>query len=142
MVKREKSRRKSLKKWLKVSRRRQGRTTRPRRLHNDQLGEVPCEVGIAHIKMKKRRLVGEKRTKWQHSGFKGKNWKIFWNEEGWKDAPGSWRSCRRHRSYRCMNACHKAKERRVIKRRRKEKPNIAVDEDTEEKRELERFKPL
>ena len=41
-----------------------------------------------------------------------------------------------------MKACHKAKERRVIKRRRKEKPNIAVDEDTEEKRELERFKPL
>ena len=32
----------------------------------------------------------------------------FWNEEGWKEAPDSWRSCKRHRSW-CMNACHKAK---------------------------------
>ena len=40
-------------------------------------------------KMKKRSKAGEKGTRWQHSGMKSNNWRRFWNEEGWKDAPCS-----------------------------------------------------
>ena len=33
------------------------------------------------------------------------NWRRFWNEEGWTEAPFSWRLCKMHLSYLCMNVC-------------------------------------
>ena len=39
----------------------------------------------------KRPVVQSFMTKWQHSGMKSKNWKRSWNNEGWMEAPGSWR---------------------------------------------------
>ena len=95
---------------VQALRRRQARLMVPRRPHKDQLGKVSCEAGILiKSKMKKRREAGETRTRWQHSGMKTKNWRLFWKEEGWKEAICSWRSCQRYRSEWCRNACHKAK---------------------------------
>ena len=43
------------------------------------------------------------------AGMRSKDWRRSWNEGGWKEAPCSWRSCERYRSWWCRNACHKAK---------------------------------
>ena len=59
------------------------------------------------LTMKKKSNAGEKGSRWRHSGMKSKNWRRFWNEGGWKEAPCSWRSCKMYLSYLCMNACHK-----------------------------------
>ena len=39
----------------------------------------------SHIENEKRRKVGEKQTKWWHSGMKSKNWMRLWNKEGLKE---------------------------------------------------------
>ena len=65
-----------------------------RRPYKDQFGKV----SVHKLKMKKRRKAGEKGTKWQHSGRKSRNWRRSCNEEGWKEAPCSWRSCKRYES--------------------------------------------
>ena len=53
-----------------------------------QEGQTSCEAGIARrLKAKKRRKAGKKGTKWQSSGRRRNKWRIFWNEQGLKEAP-------------------------------------------------------
>ena len=82
----------------------------PRRPHKEQFGKGSCKIGTAHkSKAKKRSKAGKKGIRRQHSGMKSKSWRRSWNEEGWKEAPCSWRLCERYLSKWCMHACHKAK---------------------------------
>ena len=37
-------------------------------------------------KMEKRRKASKKGIRSQHRGMKSKNWRKFWNKEGWKEA--------------------------------------------------------
>ena len=136
---------KSLKKWLQASRGRQACTMVSRRPYKDQLGKVSREVGIVHkSKMKERRKAGEKGIRWHHSGMKSKNGRTSWNEEGWK------------RSFLLLHVMQKVLELVVhermsqgrgvkgLKEKKKvpgwsveemrEKPNLVVEEDTEEMR--------
>ena len=135
----------SRKKWLQASRSRQARLMVSRRPHNDQLGKVSCEAAIAgRLKMKKRREVGEKGTRWQHSG----------DEE--QQLEGIVGRRRMEGSSLELDAMQKVLELVVNERMSqgkrvtspkgkkkvpgwsieqiKEKPNIAVEEDTEEMR--------
>ena len=73
-----------------------------------KMSKVSGEAGAVHrLKMKKKRNAGEKGIRWQHSGMKSKRWRISWNEQGWKEAPCSWRSCKLYLSCLWMNECHK-----------------------------------
>ena len=110
-AKKEGSRAKSSRKWLAGSQERVCMHDGDKKMmYRGQLSKVSCDAGTGHrLKMKKRRRAGEKGLRWQHRGMKSKNWRRFWNEEGWKEAPCSLRLCKMHLNYLCMNVCHKEK---------------------------------
>ena len=100
-VRKEKLGMKSLKKWLQASRRRQARMMMTRRLHKEQLGKVSSKIGIARkskTKKRRKRMTGERKTRWKCNGMRMRSWKRFWNEEGWKEALCRWKSCKRYQS--------------------------------------------
>ena len=74
---------KSLKKWLRASRRGQARMKMPSRPHKEQLGNMSSKVGtVLNSKTKRRKnMTGKKRTRWKCNGLRMKSWKRFWNDE-------------------------------------------------------------
>ena len=94
--------------------------------------------------MMKKRKAGEKGTKWQHSGMKSKNRRRSWNKEGWKEAPLQLEVMRKVPDIVVHERMSQGKGVKGFKEKKKvsgwsleemrEKPNIAVEVDTEEMR--------
>ena len=95
----EKPGRKSLKKWLRASRKRQARMMMPRRLHKEQLARGSSKIGTARkskTKKKRKRMTGRRKNRWDGNGMRVKSWRSFGNGEGWKEVLCRWESCKRY----------------------------------------------
>ena len=105
-------------------------------------GQTSCEAGIARrLKMKKRKKAGKKRIKWQSNGRRSKNWRESW-KEGQKEALQIWMPCKKVPELVVNERMPQGKRVKSPKEKKKVpgwsieemkvKPNIAVEEDTEE----------
>ena len=99
---------------------------------------------------KKKKKAGEKGTKWQHSGMKRKKWRRLWNEERWKEGPAQFEFMQNvlelfvhERMSQGIGV--KGKEKKKVSGwsmgEMTEKLSIAVEEDTEEVKKVERSEP-
>ena len=100
------------KKWLRASRRKQARKKNAKATAKEQLGKMSSKIVIARkSKLKKRRkkMTGERKTRWKYNGMRMRCWRRLWNEEGWKEALCSWKSCKKYQSSWYVNECPKRK---------------------------------
>ena len=101
------------------------------------------EGGIAHkLKMKKKKIVGEKRTRWQHSGMNSNNWRRSWRrrigrtlfEAGGRAKGTGAGGAGTHVTRQRVEGSQREESTGWSIEETKEKPNTAVAEDTEEMR--------